>query len=53
MFVYSCSFILCRDGLIQPVRVGEDGKPHAVSHILELQEQMSSNGTVQEESDSD
>ena len=53
MFVYSCSFILCRDGLIQPMRVGDDGKPHAVSHILELQEQGALKCPVQPDSDSD
>lgn len=26
-----------RRGIIQPARVGEDGKPHAVEHVLELQ----------------
>lgn len=36
----SCSFILCRDGLIQPMRVGEDGRPEAVEHILQLQEAL-------------
>ncbi|KFM73774.1 Synembryn-A, partial [Stegodyphus mimosarum] len=49
----SCSFVLiCRDGLIQPMRVGDDGKPHAVSHVLELQEQAKKMPS-QEESDSD
>lgn len=28
---------LQRKGIIQPARVGEDGKPHAVEHLLELQ----------------
>ncbi|XP_037070182.1 synembryn-A-like [Pollicipes pollicipes] len=26
-------------GLIQPCRIGEDGKPHPISHVLELQDQ--------------
>ncbi|GFT08911.1 synembryn-A [Trichonephila clavipes] len=29
---------MSRDGLIQPMRVGEDGRPEAVEHILQLQE---------------
>lgn len=28
---------LQRNGIIQPARVGEDGKPQSVSHVLELQ----------------
>lgn len=28
---------LQKKGIIQPARIGEDGKPHAVEHILELQ----------------
>lgn len=31
---------LHRQGVVQPCRVGEDGRPHAVNHILELQEQI-------------
>ncbi|XP_054713021.1 synembryn-A-like [Uloborus diversus] len=49
----SCSFILCRDGLIQPMRVGEDGKPHAVSHILEFQEKGAAKASAPGDSDSD
>ncbi|XP_014671189.1 PREDICTED: synembryn-A-like [Priapulus caudatus] len=29
---------LTRDGIVQPMRVGEDGRPMAVEHILQLQE---------------
>jgi len=29
---------LQKKGIIQPARIGEDGRPHAVEHILELQE---------------
>lgn len=29
---------LQKRGIIQPARIGEDGKPHAVEHILQLQE---------------
>uniref|UniRef100_A0A182X0H7 Synembryn n=1 Tax=Anopheles quadriannulatus TaxID=34691 RepID=A0A182X0H7_ANOQN len=31
---------LQRQGLIQPCKIGEDGKPHAVDHIMELQEEI-------------
>lgn len=31
---------LNRQGLIQPCRVGEDGRPEPVDHILELQENI-------------
>lgn len=27
---------LTRTGIVKPCRVGEDGKPHPVDHILEL-----------------
>ena len=26
-----------RKGIIQPARVGEDGKPRAIEHVMELQ----------------
>ncbi|KAK3862759.1 hypothetical protein Pcinc_031406 [Petrolisthes cinctipes] len=29
---------LTRNNIIQPCRIGEDGKPHPVSSVLELQE---------------
>ncbi|XP_039295364.1 synembryn-A [Nilaparvata lugens] len=35
---------LARDGLIQPCRIGEDGRPEPVEHVLQLAE--SSNGLV-------
>ncbi|KAK6637344.1 hypothetical protein RUM44_007759 [Polyplax serrata] len=31
---------LSRDGVIQPCRVGEDGRPHPVQHVLQLQENL-------------
>lgn len=31
---------LHRSGVVQPCRVGEDGKPHPVDHILQLQEEL-------------
>lgn len=29
-----------REGLVQPCKIGEDGKPHPVEHILEFQEAL-------------
>lgn len=29
---------LTRDGIVQPMRIGPDGKPQAIGHVLELQE---------------
>lgn len=29
---------LTRSGTIQPCRVGADGKPHPIEHVLQLQE---------------
>ncbi|XP_052873240.1 synembryn-like [Anopheles cruzii] len=31
---------LQRQGLIQPCKIGDDGRPHAVDHIMELQEEI-------------
>nr|XP_018901006.1 PREDICTED: synembryn-A isoform X2 [Bemisia tabaci] len=31
---------LTREGVIQPCRIGEDGRPQAVEHILQLQEDL-------------
>lgn len=33
-------FLLIRQGIIQPCRVGEDGKPQPVEHILQLTENI-------------
>ncbi|KAF0313746.1 Synembryn-A [Amphibalanus amphitrite] len=47
------------NGLIQPCRVGADGKPHPISHVLELQEGAaaaatgSSAGAARPQTDSD
>lgn len=38
----------CREGIIQPSRIGEDGRPVPVSHILELVEGQQSNPRQQE-----
>ena len=32
--------ILFRQGVIQPCRIGEDGKPQPVEHILQLTENI-------------
>ncbi|CAG0880915.1 unnamed protein product [Darwinula stevensoni] len=47
-----------REGVIQPMRVGEDGRPHRIEHVLELQEHLPQNFKPQErqgdqDSDSD
>lgn len=34
---------LTRSGVIQPCRVGEDGKPQPIEHVLELQEEFEKN----------
>ena len=31
---------LTREGLVQPCRIGDDGKPKAIEHVLELQEEL-------------
>lgn len=42
---------LARDGIVQPMRVGDDGKPYAVSHILELQKSSGVKPKTSEDSD--
>ncbi|KAG8176562.1 hypothetical protein JTE90_010773 [Oedothorax gibbosus] len=44
---------MSRDGLIQPMRVGTDGKPHSVGHILELQNSGAQPPSTQQDGDSD
>lgn len=44
---------LSKTGVMQPCRVGADGKPHPVGHILELQEQAKSNHKNEKSDDSD
>ncbi len=33
-------FIFISEGLVQPCRIGEDGRPEPVDHILQLQEEL-------------
>ncbi|XP_074597154.1 ric8 guanine nucleotide exchange factor A isoform X2 [Brevipalpus obovatus] len=40
---------LSRAGVVQPCRVGNDGKPQPISHLLELQEAMDDNPKEQKE----
>jgi hypothetical protein len=45
---------LSRGGCIQPCRVGEDGRPEPVEHVLQLQEEMDKKlGRDLQEEDSD
>jgi hypothetical protein len=30
----------CRQGVINPCRIGEDGRPEPVEHIMELQQEL-------------
>jgi hypothetical protein len=43
---------LTKCGAIQPCRVGADGKPHPIKHVLQLQEGLKSQ-QLDENSDSD
>ena len=38
-----------RSGLISPARVGEDGRPEAVEHVLQLIENTGDTGSGEEE----
>lgn len=42
---------LQRDGIIQPARIGEDGRPCAVEHVLQLQDGLKVCETKNESSD--
>lgn len=42
---------LTRGGVLKPMRVGEDGRPHPVEHILELQEGLHDRDLTESESD--
>jgi hypothetical protein len=33
-------YILNRDGIVQPCRIGEDGRPEPVGHVLEFIENL-------------
>jgi len=44
---------MTRTGLIQPCRVGEDGRPEAVDHVLQLQEAMQAGHQARSEEDDD
>lgn len=44
---------LTREGLVQPCRIGDDGKPKAIEHVLELQEELPKQQYGRRDSDSD
>ncbi|CAK9818055.1 ric8a [Anthophora quadrimaculata] len=44
---------LTREGLVQPCRIGEDGKPKPIGHVLELQEELPKQQYGHQDSDSD
>lgn len=43
---------MTRKGVVKPCKIGEDGKPEPVEHVLQLQEGLPSQ-QVQRESDDD
>ncbi|XP_054016712.1 synembryn [Hylaeus anthracinus] len=44
---------LTKQGLVQPCRIGDDGKPKPIEHVLELQEQLPKQQYGRRDSDSD
>lgn len=44
---------LTREGVMQPCRIGEDGKPKPIEHVLELQEKLPKQQYAHQDSDSD
>lgn len=43
---------LARKGIVQPCKIGEDGRPQPIEHVLELQESLP-NSQVRRSSDDD
>ena len=48
-----CKIILNREGIIQPSRIGPDGKPVPVSHVLELIEDRDTTSAASSSSNPD
>lgn len=46
------NFII-REGVVQPCRIGDDGKPKPIEHVLELQEELPKQQYNHRDSDSD
>lgn len=44
---------LTRSGMVQPCRIGEDGKPKPIGHVLELQDELPKKQVTRRDSDSD
>ncbi|KAG6803181.1 synembryn [Apis mellifera caucasica] len=44
---------LTREGVVQPCRIGDDGKPKPIEHVLELQEELPKQQYNHRDSDSD
>lgn len=45
--------IAFRDGVIRPCRIGEDGKPTPIEHVLELQSELPKQQYGRKDSDSE
>ncbi|KOX71996.1 Synembryn-A [Melipona quadrifasciata] len=44
---------LTREGVVHPCRIGDDGRPKPIEHVLELQEQLPKQQYTRQDSDSD
>ncbi|XP_011690211.1 PREDICTED: synembryn-A [Wasmannia auropunctata] len=44
---------LTREGVVRPCRIGDDGKPEPIEHVLELQNELSKQQYGREDSDSE
>jgi hypothetical protein len=40
LYLY-CKYYFCfREGVIQPCKIGDDGRPQPIEHVLQLQEEL-------------
>lgn len=45
--------LLLREGVVRPCRIGDDGKPKPIEHVLELQSELSRQQYGRKDSDSE
>jgi hypothetical protein len=51
--MYQNNILLFRKGIVRPCRIGDDGKPEPIEHVLELQNELSKQQYGRKDSDSE
>ena len=53
IILFDTIFGYFREGVVHPCRIGDDGRPKPIEHVLELQEELPKQQYTRQDSDSD